>query len=120
MITLTLDPKSKTPLYIQLYGGIKKLILEGALKENEKLPSKRSLSSHLKISVLTVENEAVSLAAFYQEKGKYILRLVNNNDSAQTTKLVLQGKTFNAAFGKYEVKTFVYDGKSLIEKEIWY
>ena len=56
MITLTLDPKSKTPLYIQLYGGIKKLILEGALKENEKLPSKRSLSSHLKISVLTVEN----------------------------------------------------------------
>ena len=71
-------------------------------------------------SVLTVENEAVSLAAFYQEKGKYILRLVNNNDSAQTTKLVLQGKTFNAAFGKYEVKTFVYDGKSLIEKEIWY
>ena len=34
MITLTLDPKSKTPLYIQLYGGIKKLILEGALKEN--------------------------------------------------------------------------------------
>ena len=64
--------------------------------------------------------EAVSLAAFYQEKGKYILRLVNNNDSEQTTKLVLQGKTFNAAFGKYEVKTFVYDGKSLIEKEIWY
>ncbi|MBQ8215354.1 MAG: PLP-dependent aminotransferase family protein [Clostridia bacterium] len=56
MITLTLDPKSKTPLYIQLYDGIKQMILEGSLRENQRLPSKRSLSSHLKISVLTVEN----------------------------------------------------------------
>ena len=71
-------------------------------------------------NVLTVTNEGVSLAAFYQEKGKYVLRLVNNNESAQTTKIVLQGKSFEATFGKHEVKTLVYDGECFTEKEIWY
>lgn len=56
MITVTLYPEKKTPLYIQLYKEIKDRILEGRLKEGERLPSKRALSAHLKISVLTVEN----------------------------------------------------------------
>ena len=39
-----------------LYNTIKELVRGGSLKENEKLPSKRSLASHLGVSVITVAN----------------------------------------------------------------
>ncbi len=47
------DEKSK---YYFLYTSIKEDILSGALKKNEKLPSKRTLAEHLGISLITVEN----------------------------------------------------------------
>ncbi|MBQ8235694.1 MAG: PLP-dependent aminotransferase family protein [Clostridia bacterium] len=56
MFTVEFKNSDQQPLYIQLYSAVKELILKGALKEGEKLPSKRSLSAHLKISVITVEN----------------------------------------------------------------
>lgn len=54
MFTYTFD--SKKPLYIQLYDFIKADIIEGRLKTDEKLPSKRSAAKNLGISVITVEN----------------------------------------------------------------
>ncbi|MBR5272688.1 MAG: PLP-dependent aminotransferase family protein [Clostridia bacterium] len=51
-----LDYESKTPLYEQLYMNIKRDIESGAIKPNEKLPSKRTLSKLLKISAVTVES----------------------------------------------------------------
>ena len=56
MFTCNLDPKSKVPLYQQLYEYIQNSINNGELKAEEKLPSKRKLSQHLKISVITIEN----------------------------------------------------------------
>ena len=38
---------NNSPLYIELYNYIKKLILEKKLSPNEKLPSKRNLSNYL-------------------------------------------------------------------------
>lgn len=70
-------------------------------------------------SVLKVENTAISLVAFYKDKDGYILRFVNNNESAQTTKIELMGKSYEVSFGKHEAKTFVYNGEGLTEKEIW-
>lgn len=42
------------PLYIQLYNYIKKEILNGNLKSNDSIPSKRKLAEHLNISLNTI------------------------------------------------------------------
>lgn len=63
MITVNLEPDSKTPLYQQLYLYIKSEIENGGIRGGEKLPSKRELASHLKISVVTVETAYSQLAA---------------------------------------------------------
>lgn len=54
MLTYILNNKSNIPLYEQLYRFIRSDIEQGKLKADQKLPSKRQLSSHLKISVVTV------------------------------------------------------------------
>lgn len=63
MLTYTFDTSKKRTLTKQLYEGIKNDILRGAIKQGEKLPSKRSLSEHLRISIVTVENAYAQLAA---------------------------------------------------------
>ncbi|HFI0810814.1 TPA: PLP-dependent aminotransferase family protein [Streptococcus suis] len=63
MLTYSLHTSSKIPLYEQLYQAIKTDILEGKLKANEKLPSKRNFSKHLGISVVTIETSYQQLQA---------------------------------------------------------
>lgn len=63
MITPVLDPGLSTPLYEQLYRRIRADIESGVLPAGEKLPSKRSLSAHLKVSVVTVEGAYGQLLA---------------------------------------------------------
>jgi len=46
---------SATPLYLQLYHYIKTAILEGSILPSEKLPSLRSLSKSLDLSLTTIE-----------------------------------------------------------------
>lgn len=46
---------SAQKLYVQLYDCIKSDILDGTLTKGERLPSKRELSQHLAVSVITVE-----------------------------------------------------------------
>lgn len=54
-ITPILDKKMNKPLYIQLTDYIKKEVIAGRIPSNEKLPSKRKLSSYLGVSVNTVQ-----------------------------------------------------------------
>ena len=63
MITPALDPSLSTPLYEQLYRRIRADIESGVLPAGEKLPSKRALSAHLKVSVVTVEGAYGQLLA---------------------------------------------------------
>ena len=49
-----LDSKSVQPYYLQLYEYIKKGIVSGEIESGEKLPSLRSLSKDLQISVTTI------------------------------------------------------------------
>ena len=63
MLTPTLDPALKTPLYEQLYLQLRRDIESGALSSGEKLPSKRALSAHLKVSVVTIEGAYGQLLA---------------------------------------------------------
>lgn len=54
MLTYDMSKREKIPAYQYLYHCIKDDILSGSLLPNEKLPSKRSLSTHLGVSVVTV------------------------------------------------------------------
>ena len=63
MITCNLNTNSKNPLYMQLYSFIKHEIESGNMGCGEKLPSKRALAAHLKISVITVETAYAQLLA---------------------------------------------------------
>lgn len=52
---IILNKKSDTPLYVQIYRQLREAILNGSLKENEKIPSVRKLSADLEISKTTAE-----------------------------------------------------------------
>ena len=54
-IILETDNSNKKFLYEQLYENIKEDILNGSIKAGEKLPSLRSLSKELEISLTTIE-----------------------------------------------------------------
>ena len=63
MITLQLDRTSGgKPLYTQIYEQIRELIVQGIISPGERLPSKKKLSEHLKVSVKTIENAYFQLA----------------------------------------------------------
>lgn len=52
---IILNNSSMIPIYEQLLDQVKREIINGALKENEVLPSVRALSAELRISSLTVK-----------------------------------------------------------------
>ena len=56
MIIFNLDNRSKTPLYIQIYNEIKRIIQDKVLKANEKLPSKKDFIDYYNISQNTIQN----------------------------------------------------------------
>lgn len=55
-LTIQLDPSTGLPLYEQLYRHLAEEIKAGRLKGGMRLPSRRAMSSHLKISQQTVDN----------------------------------------------------------------
>lgn len=63
MLTYDLEPGCGTPLYEQLYRAVRNDIMSGTLMGGERLPSKRQLASHLKISCITVETAYSQLLA---------------------------------------------------------
>ena len=56
MITIDFSRRGTLNLTEFLYSQLKSKIVEGNLRPNQRLPSKRSLSSHLGVSVITVQN----------------------------------------------------------------
>ena len=67
--TYELSPRSKTPLYAQLYEAIRADILSGLLPGGEKLPSKRALAEHLSLSKITVERALGLFCGTYAASG---------------------------------------------------
>ena len=63
MRTYHLDAALKMPLYEQLYRAIRQDIMSGAFASGERLPSKRRLAEHLKVSQITVETAYSQLLA---------------------------------------------------------
>lgn len=52
---IAIDNRSGMPIYDQIYKQVKNLIISGELKENDPLPSIRSLAKDLRISVVTTK-----------------------------------------------------------------
>ena len=63
MLTYNLENENNLPKYIYLYQLIRDDIVNGKLKEGERLPSKRSLATHLNVGNITVANAYDQLAA---------------------------------------------------------
>ena len=54
-MTILIDNTGGVPIYEQIYSQIKSEIINGTLKEDEMLPSIRSLAKDLRISVITTK-----------------------------------------------------------------
>ena len=70
---IQLDYRDGRPIYEQVKDGFKKLILSGALKEGEKLPSVRELSTLLAVNPNTIQRayrELEVLGYTYSAAGK--------------------------------------------------
>ena len=77
MMHLMINTSLMVPIYEQIVDQVKALIRRGDLKENDVLPSVRSLSRELKISALTVKKaydalEAEGYTATVHGKGTYV------------------------------------------------
>ncbi|HAN20884.1 MAG: GntR family transcriptional regulator [Clostridiales bacterium GWF2_36_10] len=75
MLTYNIESRGSTPIYIYLYNCIKLDIENKTIKSNEKLPSKRNLAEHLKVSIMTVQNAYLQLLSegyiYSREKSGY-------------------------------------------------
>ncbi len=74
---IIINHSSMVPIYEQITDQIKTMILDGTLKENDNLPSVRTLSRELKISALTVKKaydnlEQEGFTVTIHGKGTYI------------------------------------------------
>ncbi len=88
MITISFEDRGTHGLCDWIYSSIKKQILGGTLKPNEKLPSKRLLAENLGVSVITVQNAyglLISEGYIYsiEKKGFFVTELnaVKENDA---------------------------------------
>lgn len=86
MLTYDLDRRGKLARYDYLYRCIREDILAGRLTAGEKLPSKRSLASHLQTAVITVQNAYAQLEAegylYTREKRGYYVADVERHLTA--------------------------------------
>ena len=82
MLTYDLNNRGTRPLYEYLYQCIKQDIIHGRLRSGERLPSKRTLASHLSVGVITVANAyAQLLTEGYveaEEKKGYFVRSIGD------------------------------------------
>lgn len=77
ILNIIVSKSSMIPIYEQIVDQIKVFIRDGKLKENDALPSVRTLSKELKISALTVKKaydalESDGFAITVHGKGTYI------------------------------------------------
>ena len=76
-MNIIINTSLMVPIYEQIVDQIKKLIRNGELKENDNLPSVRTLSKELKISALTVKKaydnlESEGFTVTVHGKGTYV------------------------------------------------
>lgn len=105
MITVDFSKRKNKSLCETIIDSLKNKILNGDLKANEKLPSKRSFAEHLGVSVITVQNayaQLISEGYIYslEKKGFYVTDLfleknknANISGKKSSVKKSIQNKT---------------------------
>jgi len=68
-------------------------------------------------NLVEISNKNIALKAFYKEDDHYLLRFINNSKESTSTILRVKDSTIELHFNKYEVKTVVYDLKTINERE---
>lgn len=114
MFTIHLNNKLNTPLYEQIYRYIKNEIKLGALTYGEKLPSTRSLATHLQVSRNTIDMAYGQLLSegyieSKEKKGYFIsevTELVQYPSNEKTKKVTLNE---NKKKYKFNFSPFVID-----------
>ena len=82
-MNILINNSSMQPIYEQIVTQIRAAILDGTLKEEQMLPSVRSLSKELRISALTVKKaydalEQEGFVATIHGKGSFVTSLSSN------------------------------------------
>ena len=67
-------------------------------------------------NLIEISNPDITLKAFYKEDNYYLVRLFNNSNENIKANLKIKDLSIDLCFSKYEVKTVVYDLKSLKER----
>jgi len=130
MLTVFFNRESDKPIYEQLYDYIKSAIIEEELFANEKLPSKRKLAAHLKVSIITIESAYNQLVAegyitSKPKSGFYVLpyvRLTNVKHKREVSEVIKQKEEIQYSVdfrtNQIDESSFPYEKWSKIEKEI--
>lgn len=124
VLTIFLNRQSKTPLYEQLYLEIRKLIEDGNLSGNTKMPSKRKLAVNLNISQITVDNAYQQLVAegylrSIPKSGFYVEMLLISNKSVLVETIAKpDDKESIIVKSLYDFKTNIIDWQ-MFPYDIW-
>jgi GntR family transcriptional regulator/MocR family aminotransferase len=129
MLTFQINTDIKIPVYQQLYAFIKSEIQAGNIICDAKLPSKRRLSSYLKISQNTVQSAYDQLIeegyiASIEKKGFFVCRIDNlmklpsfsHNESTNTNTQV--NVTYDFSYQGVDQPTFPFDAWRKLTKEV--
>lgn len=128
--TITFNKASKKPLYEQLYAYIAAEIRNKTLKENERIPSKKSLAKHLGISVNTVETAYSILTdegylVSKPRSGHYVCRVdapVGKNNMEYTEPKKEEKESYRIDFrtNAIDIASFPYATWIKLSKEVMY
>lgn len=92
---LSLNYRDSQPIYGQIRDGLRKLIVSGALKPDEKLPSVRAMATELVINPTTIQRAYTELEAegyIYSVPGKGSFAVPGRTDEHEARKETLLEK----------------------------
>lgn len=129
MLTVFFERDIEKPLYEQLYDYIKSSIENEELKANEKLPSKRKLAAHLKVSVMTIESAYNQLMAegyitSKPKSGFYVLPYIRlksvpiKNQISLIRRPETEKYLYDFKTNQIDEENFPYEKWAKLEKEI--
>ncbi|MCR3760683.1 GntR family transcriptional regulator [Clostridium felsineum] len=106
---ISIDFNSNIPIYIQVYNQFLSFIINGILKDGEKLPSARSLAKQLELNVLTINKtykklRDEGLIDIYPKKGSFVNISKKQIYSQDYINQKLQYEINNLVLTSYEYK----------------
>ena len=112
---IQLNYRDSKPIYEQIKDGLRRLVMTGAVKKDEKLPSVRELATQLSINPNTIQKAYREL-----EQEGYIYTVAGRGSYAAESKDVTQGRN-KELMDKFDelVKELLYlseDKDSLIQR----